>query len=162
MMKLNTVARLNEEYMRVDFQEELVQIIREGIYNMNQKALINKFVLRTFEELPCTHEYVVLANSGLTNNFEYESKVGSVDIYGIKVNYGPQELVNYTEDLISVDFGKGKDNIAQTINYVKKSGLYVDLKEKTCYFVLSSNSITDGTNVISDKNQVGSILSKCT
>ena len=162
MMKLNTVARLNEEYMRVDFQEELVQIIREGIYNMNQKALINKFVLRTFEELPCTHEYVVLANSGLTNNFEYESKVGSVDIYGIKVNYGPQELVNYTEDLISVDFGKGKDNIAQTINYVKKSGLYVDLKEKTCYFVLSSNSITDGTNVISDKNQVRSILSKCT
>lgn len=161
-MKLNTVARLNEEYIRVNFQEELVQIIREGIYNMNQKALINKFVLRTFEELPCVHQYVVLANSGLTNNFEYETEIGSVDIYGIKVNYGPNEAVNYTRDLISVDFGKGKDNIAQTINYVKKSGLYVDLKEKTCYFVLSSNSITDGTNVISDKNKVRNILSKCT
>ena len=161
-MKLNTVARLNEEYMRVDFQEELVQIIREGIYNMNQKALINKFVLRTFEELPCEHQYVVLANSGLTNNFDYKTEVGSVDIYGIKVNYGPKEAVNYTRDLISVDFGKGKDNIAQTINYVKKSGLYIDFKENTCYFVLSSNSITDGTNVINDKNKVRKILSKCT
>lgn len=162
MMKLNTVARLNNEYMRVDFQEELVQIIREGIYNMNQKALINKFILRTFEELPCVHQYVVLANSGLTNNFEYETKTGSVDIYGIKVNYGPQEAVNFTTDLISVDFGKGKENIAQTINYVKKSGLYVDLKENKCYFVLSSNSITDGVEVINDKNKVREILSKCT
>lgn len=161
-MKLKTVARLSENYMKIDFQEELVQIIREGIYNINQKALINKFILRTFEEQPCVHQYVVLANSGLTNNFEYETEEGSVEIYGIKVNYGPNEIVNYTRDLISVDFGKGENNIAQTINYVKKSGLYVDLKEKTCYFILSSNSITDGTNVINDKNKIRSILSKCT
>ena len=67
MMKLNTVARLSENYIKVDFQEELIQIIREGIHNMNQKALINKFVLRTFEGNGCEHQYVVLANSGLTN-----------------------------------------------------------------------------------------------
>lgn len=161
-MKLRTLARLSENYMKIEFQEELVQIIREGIYNMNQKALVNKFILRTFEEFPCEHQYVVLANSGLTNNFEYETEVGTVDIYGINVNYGPNETVNYTTDLISVDFGQGKDNIAKTINYVKKSGLYVDLKANTCYFIISSNSITDGTNVITDKAKIDAILSKCT
>ena len=67
-MKLNTIARLSENYIKVDFQDELIQIMREGIYNMNQKALVNKFVLRTFEKAGCTHEYVILANSGLTNN----------------------------------------------------------------------------------------------
>lgn len=162
MMKLNTVARLSENYMKVDFQEELIQIIREGIHNMNQKALINKFVLRTFEGNGCEHQYVVLANSGLTNNFEYEKKEGSVDIFGINVEFGPNKLVNYTEDLLSVDFGKGKDNIAKTINYVKKSGLYVNIAEKKCYFVISSNAITDGTEMITDKNQIRSILSACT
>lgn len=162
MMKLNTVARLSENYMKVDFQEELIQIIREGIHNMNQKALINKFVLRTFEGNGCEHQYVVLANSGLTNNFEYENKEGSVDIFGINVEFGPNKLVNYTEDLLSVDFGKGKDNIAKTINYVKKSGLYVNIAEKKCYFVISSNAITDGIEMITDKNQIRSILSACT
>ena len=161
-LKLNTIARLSENYMKVDFQEELIQIIREGIHNMNQKALINKFVLRTFEGVPCEHQYVVLANSGLTNNFEYMNKTGEVDIYGIKVNYGPNEIVNYTEDLLSVDFGKGKDNIAKTINYVKKSGLYVNIAEKKCYFIISSNAITDGTIMITDKNEIRSILSACT
>ena len=48
-MKLRTIERLSEDFIKVDYQDELVQIIREGIYNMNQKALINKFVLRTFE-----------------------------------------------------------------------------------------------------------------
>lgn len=162
MMKLNTVARLSENYMKVDFQEELIQIIREGIHNMNQKALINKFVLRTFEGNGCEHQYVVLANSGLTNNFEYENKEGSVDIFGINVEFGPNKLVNYTEDLLSVDFGKGKDNIAKTINYVKKSGLYVNIAKKKCYFVISSNAITDGVEMITDKNQIRSILSACT
>lgn len=162
MMKLNTVARLSENYIKVDFQEELIQIIREGIHNMNQKALINKFVLRTFEGNGCEHQYVVLANSGLTNNFEYEKKEGSVDIFGINVEFGPNKLVNYTEDLLSVDFGKGKDNIAKTINYVKKSGLYVNIAEKKCYFVISSNAITDGTEMITDKNQIRNILSACT
>lgn len=162
MMKLNTVARLSENYIKVDFQEELIQIIREGIHNMNQKALINKFVLRTFEGNGCEHQYVVLANSGLTNNFEYENKEGSVDIFGINVEFGPNKLVNYTEDLLSVDFGKGKDNIAKTINYVKKSGLYVNIVEKKCYFVISSNAITDGIEMITDKNQIRSILSACT
>lgn len=162
MMKLNTVARLSENYIKVDFQEELIQIIREGIHNMNQKALINKFVLRTFEGNGCEHQYVVLANSGLTNNFEYENKEGSVDIFGINVEFGPNKLVNYTEDLLSVDFGKGKDNIAKTINYVKKSGLYVNIAEKKCYFVISSNAITDGIEMITDKNQIRSILSACT
>ena len=161
-LKLNTIARLSENYMKVDFQEELIQIIREGIHNMNQKALINKFVLRTFEGVPCEHQYVVLANSGLTNNFEYMNKTGEVDIYGIKVNYGPNEIVNYTEDLLSVDFGKGKDNIAKTINYVKKSGLYVNIAKKKCYFIISSNAITDGTIMITDKNEIRSILSACT
>ena len=162
MMKLNTVARLSENYIKVDFQEELIQIIREGIHNMNQKALINKFVLRTFEGNGCEHQYVVLANSGLTNNFEYENKEGSVDIFGINVEFGPNKLVNYTEDLLSVDFGKGKDNIAKTINYVKKSGLYVNIAKKKCYFVISSNAITDGIEMITDKNQIRSILSACT
>ena len=162
MIKLNTVERLSENYMRVDFQEELIQIIREGIHNMNQKALINKFILRTFESNGCEHQYVVLANSGLTNNFEYMSKTGSVDIYGINIEFGPDKLVNYTEDLLSVDFGKGKDNIAKTINYVKKSGLYVNLKDKKCYFVISSNAITDGIDMITDKNKIRSILSACT
>ena len=162
MIKLNTVARLSENYIKVDFQEELIQIIREGIHNMNQKALINKFVLRTFEGNGCEHQYVVLANSGLTNNFEYENKEGSVDIFGINVEFGPNKLVNYTEDLLSVDFGKGKDNIAKTINYVKKSGLYVNIAEKKCYFVISSNAITDGIEMITDKNQIRSILSACT
>ena len=162
MMKLNTVARLSENYIKVDFQEELIQIIREGIHNMNQKALINKFVLRTFEGNGCEHQYVVLANSGLTNNFEYENKEGSVDIFGINVEFGPNKLVNYTEALLSVDFGKGKDNIAKTINYVKKSGLYVNIAEKKCYFVISSNAITDGIEMITDKNQIRSILSACT
>lgn len=162
MMKLNTVARLSENYMKVDFQEELIQIIREGIHNMNQKALINKFILRTFEGNGCEHQYVVLANSGLTNNFEYENKEGSVDIFGINVEFGPNKLVNYTEDLLSVDFGKGKDNIAKTINYVKKSGLYVNIAKKKCYFVISSNAITDGVEMITDKNQIRSILSACT
>lgn len=162
MIKLNTVARLSENYIKVDFQEELIQIIREGIHNMNQKALINKFVLRTFEGNGCEHQYVVLANSGLTNNFEYENKEGSVDIFGINVEFGPNKLVNYTEDLLSVDFGKGKDNIAKTINYVKKSGLYVNIAEKKCYFVISSNAITDGIEMITNKNQIRSILSACT
>lgn len=161
-MKLNTVARLSEEYVKIDHQEELIQIIREGIYNMNQKALVNKFVLRTFEKEPCKHEYVVLANSGLTNNFEYESNTGKVEIYGIDIEYGPEKLVNYTEELISVDFGKGKDNIAKTINYVKKSGLYVDLNTKKCYFVCSKESITDGTTIYTDKEEINQILSKCT
>ena len=161
-LKLNTVARLSENYMRVEFQDELIQIIREGIYNMNQKALVNKFVLRTFEGVPCEHQYVVLANSGLTNNFEYKNENGEVDIFGIKVNYGPDCLVNYTEDLLSVDFGKGKNNIAKTINYVKKSGLYVTLKTKKCFFMISSNAITDGTEMITDKNQIRAILSACT
>lgn len=161
-MKLNTVARLSENYIKVDFQEELIQIIREGIYNMNQKALVNKFILRTFETNECKHEYVVLANSGLTNNFDYENKTGKVDIYGIDIEYGPNKLVNYTEDLISVDFGKGKDNIAKTINYVKKSGLYVNLQTKKCYFIISSTSITDGTVVYTEKEEIDKILSECT
>ena len=46
-LKLNTIARLSENYMKVEFQEELIQIIREGIYNMNQKALINNKLLPT-------------------------------------------------------------------------------------------------------------------
>lgn len=161
-MKLNTIARLSENYIKVDFQDELIQIMREGIYNMNQKALVNKFVLRTFEKAGCTHEYVILANSGLTNNFDYRAENGVVNICGIDVDYGPDKLVNYTTDLISVDFGKANDNIDRTINYTKKSGLYVDLTEKKCYFIMSSDAITDGTNIYTDKNTINSILSKCT
>lgn len=161
-MKLRTIAKLSNKYIKVDFQDELVQVIREGIYNMNQKALVNKFILRSFESLECEHEYVVLANSGLTNNFEYESKNGKVNICGIDIEYGPDKIVNYTTDLLSVDFGKGNDNIAKTINYTKKSGLYVNLEEKKCYFIISSKSITDGTTIYTDANEIENILSKCT
>lgn len=161
-MKLRTIERLSEDFIKVDYQDELVQIIREGIYNMNQKALINKFVLRTFEAEPCTHEYVILANSGLTNNFEYEAVNGKVEINGIDIEFGPNKIVNYTTDLLSVDFGQGKDNIAQTINYVKKSGLYVNLTTKKCYFIIASNRITDGTKVFTDEQQIKEILSSCT
>lgn len=161
-MKLRTIERLSEDFIKVDYQDELVQIIREGIYNMNQKALINKFVLRTFEAEPCTHEYVILANSGLTNNFEYEDINGKVEINNIDIEFGPNKIVNYTTDLLSVDFGQGKDNIAQTINYVKKSGLYVDLTTKKCYFIIASNRITDGTKVFTDEQQIKGILSSCT
>lgn len=161
-MKLRTIERLSEDFIKVDYQDELVQIIREGIYNMNQKALINKFVLRTFEAEPCTHEYVILANSGLTNNFEYEDINGKVEINGIDIEFGPNKIVNYTTDLLSVDFGQGKDNIAQTINYVKKSGLYVNLTTKKCYFIIASNRITDGTKVFTDEQQIKEILSNCT
>ena len=160
-MKLNTIARLSDKYVKIDFQEELIQVIREGIYNMNQKALVNKFVLRTFETKACEHGYVVLANSGLTNNFEYEEKQGKVQIYGVDVEYGPNKLANYTTDLISVDFGKGKDNIAKTINYVKKSGLYVNLETKECYFVVNSDVITDGMNLI-EGEEAKKVLSDCT
>ena len=73
-MKLRTVNRLSENYIKVEYQDELIQIIREGIYNMNQKALVNKFVLRTFEKLECEHEFVVLANSGITNNLNMNQK----------------------------------------------------------------------------------------
>lgn len=161
-MKLRTIERLSEDFIKVDYQDELVQIIREGIYNMNQKALINKFVLRTFEAEPCTHEYVILANSGLTNNFEYEAVNGKVEINNIDIEFGPNKIVNYTTDLLSVDFGQGKDNIAQTINYVKKSGLYVDLTTKKCYFIIASNRITDGTKVFTDEQQIKEILNSCT
>lgn len=161
-MKLRTIERLSEDFIKVDYQDELVQIIREGIYNMNQKALINKFVLRTFEAEPCTHEYVILANSGLTNNFEYEAVNGKVEINGIDIEFGPNKIVNYTTDLLSVDFGQGKDNIAQTINYVKKSGLYVNLTTKKCYFIIASNRITDGTKVFTDEQQIKEILNSCT
>ena len=161
-MKLRTIERLSEDFIKVDYQDELVQIIREGIYNMNQKALINKFVLRTFEAEPCTHEYVILANSGLTNNFEYEDINGKVEINNIDIEFGPNKIVNYTTDLLSVDFGQGKDNIAQTINYVKKSGLYVNLITKKCYFIIASNRITDGTKVFTDEQQIKEILSSCT
>lgn len=161
-MKLRTIERLSEDFIKVDYQDELVQIIREGIYNMNQKALINKFVLRTFEAEPCTHEYVILANSGLTNNFEYEDINGKVKINNIDIEFGPNKIVNYTTDLLSVDFGQGKDNIAQTINYVKKSGLYVNLTTKKCYFIIASNRITDGTKVFTDEQQIKEILSSCT
>lgn len=161
-MKLRTIERLSEDFIKVDYQDELVQIIREGIYNMNQKALINKFVLRTFEAEPCTHEYVILANSGLTNNFEYEAVNGKVEINNIDIEFGPNKIVNYTTDLLSVDFGQGKDNIAQTINYVKKSGLYVNLTTKKCYFIIASNRITDGTKVFTDEQQIKEILSNCT
>lgn len=161
-MKLRTIERLSEDFIKVDYQDELVQIIREGIYNMNQKALINKFVLRTFEAEPCTHEYVILANSGLTNNFEYEDINGKVEINNIDIEFGPNKIVNYTTDLLSVDFGQGKDNIAQTINYVKKSGLYVNLTTKKCYFIIASNRITDGTKVFTDEQQIKEILSSCT
>lgn len=161
-MKLRTIERLSEDFIKVDYQDELVQIIREGIYNMNQKALINKFVLRTFEAEPCTHEYVILANSGLTNNFEYEDINGKVKINNIDIEFGPNKIVNYTTDLLSVDFGQGKDNIAQTINYVKKSGLYVNLITKKCYFIIASNRITDGTKVFTDEQQIKEILSSCT
>lgn len=160
-MKLNTIARLSDKYIKIDFQEELIQVIREGIYNMNQKALVNKFALRTFEGKACEHGYVVLANSGLTNNFEYEEKKGSVQIYGVDVEYGPNQFTNYTTDLISVDFGKGKDNIAKTINYVKKSGLYVNLETKQCYFIINSDTITDGHNLFEGKF-AKDILDKCT
>ena len=161
-MKLRTIERLSEDFIKVDYQDELVQIIREGIYNMNQKALINKFVLRTFEAEPCTHEYVILANSGLTNNFEYEAVNGKVEINDIDIEFGPNKIVNYTTDLLSVDFGQGKDNIAQTINYVKKSGLYVNLTTKKCYFIIASNRITDGTKVFTDEQQIKEILNSCT
>ena len=161
-MKLRTIERLSEDFIKVDYQDELVQIIREGIYNMNQKALINKFVVRTFEAEPCTHEYVILANSGLTNNFEYEAVNGKVEINNIDIEFGPNKIVNYTTDLLSVDFGQGKDNIAQTINYVKKSGLYVDLTTKKCYFIIASNRITDGTKVFTDEQQIKEILNSCT
>ena len=161
-MKLRTIERLSEDFIKVDYQDELVQIIREGIYNMNQKALINKFVLRTFEAEPCTHEYVILANSGLTNNFEYEDINGKVEINNIDIEFGPNKIVNYTTDLLSVDFGQGKDNIAQTINYVKKSGLYVNLTTKKCYFIIASNRITDGTKAFTDEQQIKEILSSCT
>ena len=160
-MKLRTVNRLSENYIKVEYQDELIQIIREGIYNMNQKALVNKFVLRTFEKLECEHEYVVLANSGLTNNFEYESETGKVNICGIDVEYGPDKLINYTTDLLSVDFGKGEDNIAQTINYAKKSGLYVNLETKKCYFIISSTSITDGSRIYTGKEEIEAILKNC-
>lgn len=160
-MKLNTIARLSDKYVKIDFQEELIQVIREGIYNMNQKALVNKFVLRTFETKACEHGYVVLANSGLTNNFEYEENEGKVQIYGVDVEYGPNKLVNYTTDLISVDFGKGKDNIAKTINYVKKSGLYVNLKTKQCYFVVNKDVITDG-KILIEGEEAKQILANCT
>lgn len=161
-MKLRTIERLSEDFIKVDYQDELVQIIREGIYNMNQKALINKFVLKTFEAEPCTHEYVILANSGLTNNFEYEDINGKVEINNIDIEFGPNKIVNYTTDLLSVDFGQGKDNIAQTINYVKKSGLYVNLTTKKCYFIIASNRITDGTRVFTDEQQIKEILNSCT
>ena len=160
-MKLRTVNRLSENYIKVEYQDELIQIIREGIYNMNQKALVNKFVLRTFEKLECEHEYVVLANSGLTNNFEYESETGKVNICGIDVEYGPDKLINYTTDLLSVDFGKGEDNIAQSFNYAIKSGLYVNLETKKCYFIISSTSITDGSRIYTGKEEIEAILKNC-
>lgn len=161
-MKLNTMERLSNEYIKVDYQDELVQIMREGIYNMNQKALVNKFILRTFDKLPCEHEYVVLANSGLTNNFEYEQEEGKVNIYGIDIEYGPDKAVNYTTDLISVDFGQSNGEIDKTINYTKKSGLYVNLNTKKCYFVINDESITDGVNIIIGKNNINRLLQNCT
>lgn len=160
-MELRTIDRLSENYVKVDYQDELIQIIREGIYNMNQKALVNKFVLRTFEKLECQHEYVVLANSGLTNNFEYESTTGKVNICGIDVEYGPDKIVNYTTDLLSVDFGKGEDNIAKTINYAKKSGIYVNLQTKKCYFIINSTTITDGNRIFTEKEDIKAILKNC-
>lgn len=160
-MELRTIDRLSENYVKVDYQDELIQIIREGIYNMNQKALVNKFVLRTFEKLECQHEYVVLANSGLTNNFEYESTTGKVNICGIDVEYGPDKIVNYTTDLLSVDFGKGEDNIAKTINYAKKSGIYVNLQTKKCYFIINSTTITDGNRIFTEKEDIKAILKSC-
>lgn len=160
-MKLRTIDRLSENYVKVDYQDELIQIIREGIYNMNQKALVNKFVLRTFEKLECQHEYVVLANSGLTNNFEYESATGKVNICGIDVEYGPDKIINYTTDLLSVDFGKGEDNIAKTINYAKKSGIYVNLQTKKCYFIINSTTITDGNRIFTEKEDIKAILKNC-
>ena len=99
-MKLRTIERLSEDFIKVDYQDELVQIIREGIYNMNQKALINKFVLRTFEAEPCTHEYVILANSELTNNFEYEDIHGKVEINNIHIEFGPNKIDNNTTELL--------------------------------------------------------------
>lgn len=160
-MKLRTINELSKNYIKVDYQDELIQIIREGIYNMNQKALVNKFVLRTFEKLECQHEYVILANSGLTNNFEYESEIGKVNICGIDVEYGPDKLVNYTTDLLSVDFGKGEDNIAKTINYAKKSGIYVNLETKKCYFIINSTTITDGNRIFTEKEDIKAILKQC-
>ena len=43
-MKLRTVNRLSENYIKVEYQDELIQIIREGIYNMNQKQVKLTFV----------------------------------------------------------------------------------------------------------------------
>ena len=54
-MELRTIDRLSENYVKVDYQDELIQIIREGIYNMNQKALVNKFVLRKKKSLIDVH-----------------------------------------------------------------------------------------------------------
>lgn len=160
-LKLNTIERLSEDYIKIDFQDELIQVLREGIYNMNQKALVNKFVLRYMEKEICGHEYVVLANSGLTNNFEYKTDEGSVDIYGINVEYGKDKLVNYTEDLISVDFSTSK-NVEQIIGFIKKSGLYVDLKAKKSYYRINENLLSDGKRAINNKNEINTILSKCT
>ena len=162
MIKLRTIERLSNDYIKIEYKEELIDVIREGIYNMNQKALINKFILRIFEDGPCAHQYVVLANSGLTNNFEYKEENGKVNIFGIDVEYGPDKFVNFTDDLISVDFGKGDKNIAKTINYVKKSGLLVDLEASKCYFIITANTLTDGINVISDAKEVKAIKERCT
>lgn len=163
-MILRTIERLSENFVKVDYQEELIKIIREGIFNMNQKALVNKYILRVFDKQgPCEHEYVILANSGLTNNFDYGDTNGSVKICGLDIDYGPNRIVNYTTDLLSVDFSKveNKDNSSVAINLVKKSGLYVNLKNKKCYFVISEHSITDGVTIYEDKVK-DDILLGCT
>lgn len=162
-MKIRTIERLSDKFVKVDHQEELIQILREGIFNMNQKALINKYILRVFDDAPCEHEYVILANSGLTNNFEYGDKDGQVKICGLDIEYGPNKTVNYTDDLLSVDFSKvnNSDNSARAINLVKKSGLYVNLNTNKCYFIISNKMITDGVTIYEDEVK-DKILSQCT
>ena len=162
-MKIRTIERLSDKFVKVDHQEELIQILREGIFNMNQKALINKYILRVFDDAPCKHEYVILANSGLTNNFEYGDKDGQVKICGLDIEYGPNKAVNYTDDLLSVDFSKvnNSDNSARAINLVKKSGLYVNLNTNKCYFIISNKMITDGVTIYEDEVK-DKILSQCT
>lgn len=171
--------------MPVNTQEELIQVLKERIHVIQPKALVNKVYVRlnnydpsTKERVLSSHKFSTMANSRMTRHMEFLAQDTVIDMDGCALEVGPTKSINYTTDLLSVDFSKVtlkdidpdavQSNIEYTADMVKSFGLYFHESTKEVYLPLEANNNTvkwckngNGSLVI-PSNKVEAMKQACT
>lgn len=150
--KLNTVVSLRNERTVIKSQEQLIEVIRHGVFNMNQKAVIAKFDIKLNDKKgPCKMSYAVATNSTQLNMFDFAGEETEIRVDGIRLLVGPDRNVNFTSDIVIANFGgdSTEGNRPLAIEAVKNNGVYLDIDNGTCYLRTIDGMLKNGMEYVS-------------